>query len=368
MRIEILDTTLRDGEQTPGVNFTLAEKLAIATELDRAGVDWIEAGTPAMGLEEQRAIGQMLKMPYAQKIVTWNRAHARDLELSLGLGAKWIHLSLPTSDQMLRSKLKMSRIQALDRLRDCLEFLIKEGVGYSVGAEDASRADDGFLLDYLKVAQGLGAKRLRLCDTVGILDPFGLYEKFKPLAEVSEIDLEIHNHDDYGMATANSLAALKAGFSVVDATVLGLGERAGNAPLEELALVIPRHLQADCRIRPERLKSLARLVSKAAKKPIPHNKSVVGSSVFCHESGIHVDGVIKDPENYEPFSPELVGAKRRILLGKHSGRAAIRYKLAELGLKPGIGDLRSLVERIRKIASGRKGGLKDHELRRLLLD
>ena len=351
--ISILDTTLRDGEQTPGVNFSSAEKVAIARGLDAAGVDLIEIGTPAMGTEEKAVLKDLFNLGLKAKLITWNRALESDIDQSLEIGAKNIHISLPVSDELMQIKLKCGRTEILKRLYQMGCYLKKSEVSFSVGAEDASRGKPEFLRDFAMLAQDLGAQRLRLCDTVGILNPFSLQQLFGSLVQDLNIAAEIHSHNDFGMATANSLTAMVCGFEVLDSTVLGLGERAGNAPLQ---------MGAAKQIKPKELKPLAELVAKSACMPIPQGKSIVGERIFCHESGIHVAGVLKDPRAYEPFAPETIGAHRMILLGKHSGKKAIMHKLKQLRLTPK--DPTSLIKKIKALALTKKGGISDVELTR----
>ncbi|OGG94505.1 MAG: hypothetical protein A2508_08350 [Candidatus Lambdaproteobacteria bacterium RIFOXYD12_FULL_49_8] len=363
----IVDTTLRDGEQTPGVNFSTKEKLAIAIQLDQAGVACIEAGTPAMGRAEKQAIKEIIELGLNSQIVPWNRALERDVDHSLEIGAQWVHISLPVSSNLMFKKMGYQPNQILAQLERVGRYVVAAGAKLSVGAEDATRAEAEFLLDYGLLAQEIGAKRLRLCDTVGIMDPFSLKARLGDLIKKLQVPVEIHAHNDLGMATANALAAFDAGAKWIDTTVLGLGERAGNTPLEEIVLALKITRGVDVGVKLAKLAKLAALVSQAAGRPIPEGKSILGPKVFCHESGIHVDGVLKDPTNYEPFSPELVGASRSFLIGKHSGSKAVLYKLAELGLTLSQAKLGPLVRLILERAGRHKGGLSDDHIRHLAL-
>jgi homocitrate synthase NifV len=360
--IRIIDTTLRDGEQTPGVAFTLEEKLAIALKLDAAGVHDIEVGTPAMGHEEKEAIRRVIALGLKAEIVTWNRALIGDVRHSLECGAKNIHVSLPVSDLMIAKKLGKNRAWVLESLRAAASFATEHGARLSVGMEDASRADELFVKEFARNAAWCGAKRLRWCDTVGIMEPFALRDKLAALASAVDIELEVHTHNDFGLATANAIAGVKAGAACIDTTVTGLGERAGNAPLEEVVMALKLILGLDTGVDTTMLRGLADYVSAAAQRPFPVWKSIIGEKVFAHESGIHVDGVIKDPSTYEPFAPELVGAKREIVIGKHSGSKAVLYRLRELGVVPSPAGESKMVKRIRAAAGNKKGGLTDAEL------
>lgn len=362
MSIHIVDTTLRDGEQTPGVLFSLDEKIDIAIQLDRAGVQYIEAGTPANGKSEQDAVREIINLGLEAEIITWNRALRQDIDCSLEIGARYIHISLPVSDIMIDNKLDRSRGWILNQLEIACEYLKQAGVLFSVGAEDATRANTCFLKDYAMTAENLGAHRIRICDTVGISDPFTIAKLISPLQKGLKTPLEIHAHNDLGMATANALVAARTGVTAVDTTVIGLGERAGNTPLEEIIMALKLNMGIDTSVRLSMMKELAETVSLAARRPIAQNKCVVGAGIFTHESGIHVDGVRKNPVTYEPFHPELVGAKRRFIIGKHSGPKAVFLRLKELGISLESGTADQILKSIRQVAASQKGGITDHQL------
>jgi len=360
--IRIVDTTLRDGEQTPGVAFSIGEKIAIARMLDDAGVHFIEAGTPAMEHGEAEAIREINAMGLRAGIITWNRALESDIEKSLQCGSSNIHISLPVSDFMIRHKLGRGRDYVLNRLAETVEFAKSGGAAVSIGAEDATRADETFLAEYAGLALELGAARFRYCDTVGVMDPFTLKDKVETLAEKVNIPLEIHTHNDFGMATANAIAGVKAGASFIDTTITGIGERAGNAPLEEVVMALEVIMGIKTGVKTTCLKSLAQFTAMASGRALPESKTIVGDQVFTHESGIHADGVLKDPRLYEPFDPGLVGAIRRIVIGKHSGPKMVKRKLSQLHVNPGDEDIVKIVEIIRAAASSQKGGLTDSEI------
>lgn len=236
--IKIVDTTLRDGEQTPGIAFSKAEKLQLARILDQAGVDEIEVGIPAMGAYEQETIRAIVQDGLRARILTWNRLVVKDIQASINCGASFVHLSAPVSDLHLKDKLGKSRSWLLDTLPRAIQYAQDFGCAVSVGAEDASRADQQFVAEFAEVAYSAGAQRLRYADTVGVLDPFSTRENIWFLQEHTKIPIEIHAHNDFGMALANSLAAIKAGVQFVSTTINGMGERAGNASLIELMRVV----------------------------------------------------------------------------------------------------------------------------------
>ncbi|WP_051276421.1 homocitrate synthase [Desulfovirgula thermocuniculi] len=264
MPVYIVDTTLRDGEQAPGVAFTPEEKVAIAQMLDALGVAQIEAGTPAMGEIEQKAIKSIVQLGLKSRISTWNRMVLDDLRASLACGVSLVHISAPVSPIQIRYKLGRSYRWVLSCLRDACLFALDHGLAVTVGAEDASRAEAGFLLEVAHLAREVGALRFRYCDTVGVLDPFTTVERLTWLKEHVAIELEFHAHNDFGLATANTVAAVRAGVGWVDATVGGLGERAGNAPLEELCLALVEIYGLDLGLKLRHLPPLSRYVARAS--------------------------------------------------------------------------------------------------------
>ncbi|HHW44680.1 MAG TPA: homocitrate synthase [Desulfotomaculum sp.] len=261
----IVDTTLRDGEQAPGVAFTWREKVTIARLLDRLGVDQIEAGTPAMGEVEQHAIRAIASSGLRCRVTTWNRLLPGDIRASLACGVRDIHISGPVSDLQIRYKLGKSRRWVLDRLREALRFALDNGCRVAVGAEDASRAGHRFLVEYALLAREMGVRRLRYADTVGVLEPLSAFERIARLKEeLGDMEIEFHGHNDFGLALANTVAALKAGAACVDTTVCGLGERAGNASLEELVRAMQGIYQVKMRLNTAILPVLTRFVTRAA--------------------------------------------------------------------------------------------------------
>ncbi|MEZ4600395.1 MAG: homocitrate synthase [Syntrophotaleaceae bacterium] len=360
--IIIDDTTLRDGEQTAGVVFSLEEKKAIARLLDEMGVQELECGIPAMGAEEQAAVRALVDLGLKARLITWNRALVSDIQASINSGVKAVDISLSVSDIHIANKLRKDREWVKEQLKKALGFAKEHDLYVSVGGEDSSRADPDFILELMEIGRGMGADRFRFCDTLGLLDPFVTFEKIRYLAENSPLDIEIHTHNDLGMATANAIAGIKAGARFVNTTVNGLGERAGNAAFEEVVMALKHACRLDCRIDTGRFVEVSRLVAQASARPVPDWKAIVGEKVFSHESGLHVDGVLKFPENYEAFDPATVGLSRHLVLGKHSGRRALEARLRQLGLAPEGVALEDLLERVRSLSQQQKRPVGDEDL------
>ncbi len=330
--ITLNDTTLRDGEQAAGVAFQIPEKISIAALLDAIGVPEIEVGIPAMGTVETEAIRAIVSLGLRAQLLGWNRAVIADLVASIGCGLKRVHISVPVSDLQIAAKFQGDRLRLMQQLQQCVEFAVDQGLWVSVGAEDASRAVPEQVIDLAQQAQGWGCQRFRYCDTVGVLDPFSTHEQIHRLVQAIAIPVEMHTHDDLGMATANALAGIRAGATSVNTTVNGLGERAGNAPLEEVVMALHLSLGLTVNIDTTRLRELSQQVIQATGTPLPPWKAIVGDNAFAHESGIHAAGVLRDPQTYEPFPPELVGSQHRLVVGKHSGRHLLAQVLQEQGI------------------------------------
>ncbi|SNX53185.1 homocitrate synthase [Thermoanaerobacterium sp. RBIITD] len=361
-KIYLVDTTLRDGEQTAGVVFANSEKIRIAKMLDEIGVDQLEVGIPTMGGDEKETIAKIAKLGLNASIMAWNRAVINDVKESLECGVDAVAISISTSDIHIEHKLKTSRQWVLDHMTDAVHFAKKEGVYISVNAEDASRTDTSFLIEFARCAKEAGADRLRFCDTVGILDPFETYDMIKQIKDAIDIDIEMHTHNDFGMATANALAGLKAGANFVGVTVNGLGERAGNAALEEVVMALKHVYKHDIGIDTRKFREISEYVSTASGRQLPSWKAIVGTNVFAHESGIHVDGALKDPHTYEIFDPDEVGLERQIVIGKHSGTAALVNKFKEYGRVLPEDEAKELLPYVRSLSIQLKRPLFDKEL------
>jgi homocitrate synthase NifV len=360
--IRLDDTTLRDGEQTAGVVFSNHEKVRIAKLLDEIGVHQIEAGIPAMGGDERAVIEEIAHLGLRASVLGWNRANLDDIKQSIDCGVDAVAISLATSDIHIETKLQKDRAWVLDSIRKAVAFAKSHGVYVSVNAEDASRTDLGFLCEYAAAAKAEGADRLRFCDTIGIMEPFRTYTVVKELVETTGLEVEMHTHNDFGMAVANALAGLHAGASWVNVTVGGLGERAGNAALEEVVMALKYVEDLDMPIDTKRFREIGEYVMHAAGRTIPVWKSVIGTNMFAHESGIHADGVIKNPKTYEIFSPDEVGLQRQIVIGKHSGSKAILLKFQEYGIDMTHEEAAAMLPLVRAASIELKRSLFDKEL------
>ena len=362
-KIIIDDTTLRDGEQTAGVVFSRRDKLRIASMLDAIGVHELECGIPAMGHGEQVCIKAMLDLGLNARLITWNRALKSDIQASLDCGVQAVDISLSVSDQMISGKLHKTREWVKEQLKVALGFAKQHDLYVSVGGEDSSRADLPFLAELMRITSELGGDRFRFCDTLGILDPFTMYDRIAALRQaVPQLPIEVHTHNDLGMATANSIAGIRAGAAFVNTTVNGLGERAGNAALEEVVMGLKYASGIDTGVLTHRFRELSLFVAKASGRKLPAWKAVVGENVFAHESGLHVDGLLKCPDNYEGFDPAVVGGSRKIMIGKHSGSSGLVERYRSMGIDVGRHEAVMLMEIVRTAAQKRRRALSDTEL------
>lgn len=345
--ITIYDTTMRDGEQTPGVCLRTPEKLKIARKLDELGIHQIEAGFPIVSNEEKRSVKAIVNEDLNAEILVLSRTKKEDIETAIDCGVDGIITFMATSNLHLKHKLKITKEEALNICMKSIEYAKDHGIFVAFSAEDATRTDINFLKEIYKKAEDYGADRVHIADTVGAISPQGADYLVRELRKDIKTEIAMHCHNDFGMALSNSISGLLAGATAVSTTVNGIGERAGNTSLEEIVMALKIIYNIDLGFNIEHFFELSKIVEELTKVKVPDNKPIVGRNVFRHESGIHVDAVIEEPLTYEPFLPEMIGHHRRIVLGKHSGCRAVKAKLDECGIEVTKDELCKIVEQIK---------------------
>jgi len=353
-KIRVFDTTLRDGEQTPGVSLTPENKLRIAKRLDELGVDVIEAGFAAVSEGELEAVKLIADSNLRAEICSASRGVKGDIDAVAKAGADSIHLIIPVSDLHIKEKLRKTREQMLVITSNMVKYAKDCGLIVELSAEDSTRADFEFLKKVFATGIEAGADRVVACDTVGVLTPERSYQFYGDLTkELSVPVVSVHCHNDFGMAVANTVAALRAGANQFHATINGLGERAGNASLEEIVVSLMSLYKLKLNIKTEKLYGISQFVQRLTGVYVQPNKAIVGENAFTHESGIHTQGMLANPDTYEAIAPELVGGTRRLASGKHSGSAGIKATLKDMGLMPNDEQLQEVFERVKTV--GDKG-------------
>lgn len=345
--ITVYDTTLRDGEQTPGVCLRTPEKVKIARKLDELKIHQIEAGFPVVSNEEKRSIKAIVNEDLNAEILALSRTKKEDIDTAIDCGVDGIITFMGTSDLHIKHKMNMSQEDIVKICLRSIEHAKDHGLFVAFSAEDATRTDLGFLKELYKKAEEYGADRVHIADTVGAISPHGMHYLVTELKKEINTGIALHCHNDFGMALSNSIAGLLAGANAVSTTVNGIGERAGNTSLEELVMALKVIYDKDLGFNVKVFYELSRIVENLTNMKIPENKPIVGKNVFRHESGIHVDAVLEEPFTYEPFLPELIGHQRRIVLGKHSGCRAVRAKLTECGIDVSKDELCKIVEEVK---------------------
>lgn len=351
--VRIYDTTLRDGEQTPGVTLTPQNKVKIALQLDKLGVDVVEAGFPIISQGELDAVKEIAHQNLSCEISGLARAEKKDIDAVMKCDLKYVHTFIATSDIHLKYKLKKTREEALQKAIDAVEYAKSHGLICEFSAEDATRTDREFLKQVYRAVVDAGADRIDVPDTVGYSNPNYIRTMIRELKGAVNVPISIHCHDDFGLAVANSIAAVEAGASCAHVTINGLGERAGNASLEEFVMALHCLYGKKTRIKTELLYETSRMVSGLTGIVVQPNKAIIGENAFGHESGIHTHGVISNPLTYEPINPEMVGRKRWLEAGKHAGVHGVSAMLDEYGLKPSEEQLKEIVAKIKDL--GDKG-------------
>ena len=350
LNIKVLDTTLRDGEQTPGVSLISNEKFRIATKLDEIGVDYIEAGSAITSIGERQSIKEISDYGFNAEILSFSRPLQIDIDYCLDCNVDAVNLVVPTSDLHIFDKLKTTRDKLLDLSNNAVEYCKDHGLTVELSAEDASRTDVDFLKSVFGDAIDHGADRICVCDTVGILTPDASFELFSKLNDI-QVPIACHCHNDFGLAVANTLSAIKGGASEIHTTINGIGERAGNTSFEECVVSIDRLLpEFSTNIKIHEIYDISKLVARLTGVYIQPNKAIVGENAFSHESGIHSDGIIKNSATYEPMTPELVGRKRTFIIGKHMGKRGLDNRLKELGVNVDSNQLQQICDNVKVLA------------------
>ena len=359
MKTDILleDTTLRDGEQAPGVAFPAETKRRILDLLIAAGVRSIEIGIPAMGGDELAFVESCVDRQGDAQLVVWHRGVAAEVERSLDMGFRAVHIGLPTSQVHLDTSVRKDRAWLLSTARALIGKAKDRGAFVSISAEDVARTEIGFLQEYAGAVAEAGADRLRLSDTIGVLTPEQYAARVRAVLEAADVAVQCHAHNDFGLATANTLAGLHAGATWFHATVNGLGERAGMPDLAQMVVALKHLYDVDLGVDPTRLPELSEAVAVAAHHEVPPWQPVVGRNVFAHESGIHANGMLRDTSSFEPYSPESVGGERRYVVGKHSGRANVRWALESQGMEPREELLGACLEAVREASVEARGAV-----------
>ena len=352
-KIHIFDTTLRDGEQTPGVSLTADDKMEIARQLSKLGVDTIEAGFPSSSEGEKKIVKDIAKAGLTSEICALSRATRGDIDAALACDVGLIHIFIPTSAVQMKYAVNLTPEQVLAATVDSIAYAKKHGVKCEFSPMDATRSDLTFLKQVCKAAQDAGMDSLNVPDTVGIMIPKTITKLIEELKTVVTVPISIHCHDDFGLAVANSLAAVEAGAAQVHVAVNGLGERAGNASLEEIVMALHMIYKYKTGVNTRLLYSTSRLVASLSGINVQANKAIVGENAFAHESGIHTRGVTEKPLTFEPIDPELVGRTRKLVAGKLAGTRGIKAELEEIGIHPTDEQLKEIVQRVKDL--GDKG-------------
>ena len=331
--VNIIDTTLRNGEQTAGVVFSKHEKIRIVKMLDEIGIPEVEVGTPSLGVMEREIISEVMKEELNCRIFAYCEAEPENIKYAAQCGVKNVIIYISTSDIHIKEKYKKNRTWVINRLREAIKAAKQNGINFIVSAEDATRTELEFLLKLISISRKKGAYRFRICDTVSKLDPFRTFLLINTISSTVDFPLEVYNHNDFGMATANGMAAIRGGASSLVVSVGGLGEGTGNAAMEEIIMALKHLENVELGIKTSKFREIAEYVSRASSRAIPVWKAIVGTNIFAHESGIHADGVIKNPKNYEVFNPGEVGLTRQLVVGKHSGSHTILHKFKEFDIE-----------------------------------
>lgn len=361
-QINIIDTTLRNGEQTAGVVFSKHEKIRITKMLDEIGIPEIEIGTTSLGEIERDTIRAILEDNLNAKLFVYCEAEPQNIEIAAKCGVKNVIINISASDIHIKEKYKENKTWVINKLRETIKVASQKGLNFIVSAEDATRSELGFLLKLISMAEKKGAYRFRICDTVSRLDPFRTFLHVSTITNATNLPIEVYNHNDFGMATANGVAAIRGGASSLVVSVGGLGEGTGNAAMEEIVMALRYLENIELGIETSRFREISEYVARASSRAVPVWKAIVGTNIFAHESGIHADGVIKNPKNYEVFKPSEVGLTRQLVVGKHSGSHTIIHKFKEFNIELTDKEANEILALARDMSVDLKRPLFDKEL------
>jgi len=351
--ITVFDTTLRDGEQTPGVSLTSTQKLEIAHQLDKLGVDIIEAGFPISSDGDKESVKSISNAGLDSQVCGLARVLKKDIDACFDSDVGLVHTFVPTSDVQRIYTIKKSREEVIELAVDAVQYIKDHGFKCMFSAMDATRTEPEYLLQVFKAVQEAGCDIINVPDTVGVMVPSAMYRQIKDIAQEITIPIDVHCHNDFGLAVANSLMAIEAGASQVQVTINGIGERAGNADLSQTVMSLKAMYGAKTNIRTEYLVETSKMVENYTGVRLPPNTPVVGQNAFSHESGIHSQGVLEKSDTFEPgiMTPEMVGHRRRIVLGKHTGKHAVKQSLESAGIITNDKQLDEVISRIKEIAN-----------------
>jgi len=352
--LEILDTTLREGEQTPYVNFTVDEKVEIAKMLDCVGVDMIEAGDPSVSPNVARAIERIASLGLRAEIVAHSIASRSSIDRAKACGANRVAIFYATSKIHLDSKLHKTQKEALAIIQEHVCYAKSLGLKVRYTPEDATRTDFDYLVEVCNAAIKAGADRISFADTLGIMQPHTMFERMRMLRKkLLPCKIDLHCHDDYGLALANAMAGIRAGANCIHTTVNGMGERTGIPDLAETILSF-HNLEGTQKFSIQPLMELSGYLEKVSGFFLSPNKPITGQNAFSHKSGVHTNGILKDPRTYEPFDPSILGRERKIIIDKYTGKRAVAARLDEYGIEVSGAELEVIVSRIKNIGDERK--------------
>ena len=357
--IIIYDSTLRDGEQMPGVSFSSEQKLTIARKLDEIGVPEIEAGFPAVSKTEQETVKRIANEGLDAKILVLSRLKKEDIDAAIDSDADMVLLFIASSPLHLKYKLHLSEEEIKEKVVKSIEYTKDHGIIPSFSTEDSTRTPLPFLEELVKLAYESGAKRIGFTDTVGCATPQTIQYLFSHMRKLVPTPFSAHLHNDFGLGIANALTALSSGANHICTTINGWGERAGNVPLEQLIMTLSVLYDKDLGIDTAKLTQLSQMVSNFTGIPIPKTQPFVGDNIFTHESGIHVAAILENPYTYEPISPEFVGNKRNLVLGKHSGKRMIKQILHDHDIDADENLVNDITTKVKKL--GEKNGYVSNE-------